>query len=316
MKSLIRVGAILLVALSCYAAVVVLVFPNHAVRALIRVGELKAGVKELSVSTDAYEHVSYYDNQVLDKPVLLMLHGITGSKENWLDVAAELKGYRVIAIDLIGHGKTKPQSLDYDYTVDAYVSFLHEVVDELALTKFTLVGNSMGGLVAGKFAHKYPQFIEKIIFIDNAGIDSRLKTVALMEGLNENKNRYVVRSLDEFKYKLDLLFHKQPPLPKFVIRTVSKHFIELADLHQKLFDDLNKDGKAVGALEPYLKSLNMDVLIIWGKEDKVIHVSSIEKMQTEMPHARVHVFEQCGHVPMVEKPVETAQVMTDFLEGM
>lgn len=102
-------------------------------------------------------------------PPLLLVHGGRDQKRSWDRVAARLsKSYRVIAHDLRGHGQSDWVS-DGDYGVMDHVFDLASLVDHLGLSRFTLLGHSLGGNITLRYAGLYPDQIEKLIAIEGLG---------------------------------------------------------------------------------------------------------------------------------------------------
>lgn len=97
-------------------------------------------------------------------PTIVMLHGFTGSTRTWQEITRRLQGrFRTIAIDLIGHGKTaKPSELSR-YSMDEQIKDLDDVVIQLGLERFTLLGYSMGGRTALAYAVGSPEKVEMLI---------------------------------------------------------------------------------------------------------------------------------------------------------
>ncbi len=94
-------------------------------------------------------------------PALLLIHGMAGSSYTWRAVIPQLsKRYRVIAPDLIGHGQSaKPRG---DYSLGAFAVWLRDLLDELGISRVTLVGQSLGGGVAMQFVHQHPDYCERL----------------------------------------------------------------------------------------------------------------------------------------------------------
>src|SRR5512142_1758111 len=92
-------------------------------------------------------------------PALLLIHGMAGSSETWRAVIPQLsKRYRVIAPDLLGHGQSaKPRG---DYSLGAFAVWLRDLLDELGITRVTVVGHSLGGGVAMQFAYQHPGYCQ------------------------------------------------------------------------------------------------------------------------------------------------------------
>ena len=98
------------------------------------------------------------------KKTIVCLHGFTGSTKTWQDVYEHVPNHiRVIAIDLIGHGKTDSPKNRTHYTMDAQIDILEQLFNMRQLEHFTLIGYSMGGRTALAYAMKYPKRIDKLI---------------------------------------------------------------------------------------------------------------------------------------------------------
>ena len=121
------------------------------------------GVKAMTVHGD---RVAYRDEG--SGEAVLLIHGIGGSSNTWSAVIPLLaKKYRVIAPDLLGHGQSdKPRG---DYSVGAFAVLLRDLLDELGITRVTVVGHSLGGGIAMQFAHQHRQYCERIVLISSGG---------------------------------------------------------------------------------------------------------------------------------------------------
>ena len=103
------------------------------------------------------------------KPTVILLHGLGAQAETWqFNIPALAANYHVIAPDQVGFGKSDKPFLKY--RVGTYADFLDKFMSELKIEKAHLVGNSMGGWVAGLMAIKYPNRVEKIVLADAAGL--------------------------------------------------------------------------------------------------------------------------------------------------
>src|SRR6478752_9354471 len=102
-------------------------------------------------------------------PVVLLVHGIAGSSEQWGDVAPILaEGYTVVAPDLLGHGQSaKPIG---DYSLGAYAVSMRDLLIALGHRRATVVGHSLGGGIAMQFAYEYPVFCERLVLVDSGGL--------------------------------------------------------------------------------------------------------------------------------------------------
>src|SRR2546428_1084310 len=102
-------------------------------------------------------------------PVIVLIHGITGSSLTWEDVIEPLaERYTVVAPDLLGHGESaKPRG---DYSLGAYAASVRDLLVALGHRRATVVGHSLGGGIAMQFAYEYPPFAERLVLVSSGGI--------------------------------------------------------------------------------------------------------------------------------------------------
>src|ERR1700739_3738219 len=118
------------------------------------------------------QSIHYFD--LVSGPVVVLLHGLGSRKENWLPVLEPLaQKYRLLVPDQIGFGRSDKPPLDY--SIQTYVDFLNEFLRQLKVEKTSLVGESLGGWIAGLYAtelsggaHLIP--VEKLVLVDAAGL--------------------------------------------------------------------------------------------------------------------------------------------------
>lgn len=101
--------------------------------------------------------------------MLLLIHGMAGSSETWRSVIPPLaKKFRVIAPDLLGHGESaKPRT---DYSLGAFAVWLRDFLDELGVSRATVIGHSLGGGVAMQFVYQHPDYAQRLILISSGGL--------------------------------------------------------------------------------------------------------------------------------------------------
>lgn len=108
--------------------------------------------------------------------VLLLIHGMAGSSATWRAVLPQLsEKYRVVAPDLLGHGESaKPRG---DYSLGAFAAWLRDLLDELAITRATVVGQSLGGGVAMQFTYQHRAYCERLVLISSGGLGPDLSRI-------------------------------------------------------------------------------------------------------------------------------------------
>ena len=243
--------------------------------------------------------------------VIILLHGFTGDKDNWPSFAKFFTAnYRVIIPDLPGFGdSSKPH--DKNYSIMSQVERLNLLARELKLTKFHLAGNSMGGSIAGNYAAAYPEAVKTLALFDSGGVVSPVKSERALL-LEKGINPFVIKDVNDFDRLLEFAFLKPPQIPSFVKEYLAKQAIKASPFNSKIGKDASADNLS---LESKLDKITAPTLIVWGDADKLIHVSAAEVFQKGIKNSRSVIIQDCGHMPMLEKPAETAAIYRDFLEG-
>jgi len=242
---------------------------------------------------------------------IIMLHGFGADKDTWLMFAKYFtSGYRVIIPDLPGFGESsKPENAQY--TIMSQVEKLNALAKELKLTDFHIVGNSMGGNIAGAFAAAHPEMVKTLGLFDSGGVKSPMKSELhlLMEtGINP----LIVKNTEDYDRLLAFNFYKPIPIPSFVKKVLAEKAAKASEFNQKIFKESTQDDFLL--LESKLGMIKAPTLIVWGDSDRVIHVSSVPVFEKKIKNARSVIIKECGHLPMLEKPQETADAYKNFLK--
>jgi pimeloyl-ACP methyl ester carboxylesterase len=249
--------------------------------------------------------IRYLEAGSATKPTVILLHGLGAQAESWaLTIPALTPNYHVIAPDQIGFGKSDKPLLKY--RVGTYTDFLDKLMGELKIEKAHLVGNSMGGWVAGLMAIKYPNRVEKIVLADAAGLAPANINFDQIYQLN-NSTR------DEIRANLKLIFFN-PAL---------QNNAALVDqfMTQRI---LAGDGYTITALIESIKrredfldnrlgEIKKPTLIIWGRQDGLLPLADGEKFNKGITNSQLTVFDNCGHVPQFEKAADFNRAVTEFL---
>jgi len=242
---------------------------------------------------------------------IIMLHGFGADKDNWLKFAKYFtSGYRVIIPDLPGFGESsKPENAQY--SIMAQVGKLNMLIQELKLTDFHIVGNSMGGNIAGAFAATHPEMVRTLGLFDAGGVTSPVKSE--LQLLKETGiNPLIVNNVEDYDRLLAFNFYKPFPIPSFIKKVLAEKAVKASEFNQKIFkESLEADFLA---LESKLGMIKAPTLIVWGDSDRVIHVSSVPVFEKKIKNARSVILKECGHLPMLEKPQETADAYMNFLK--
>ena len=306
-----KIALSFLLVLGCLVALMA-AFPEDTTRLMIGLERQRAGLEPKSVVVGG-EAWHYLEGGSPDAPVLLLLHGFGGDKDNWTRFSGTLtEDYRVIAPDLPGFGDSARHP-DWDYSLTAQSDRLAGFVAALKLSPLHIGGNSMGGQLAAIYTHAQPEQIESLFLLNNGGIRAPVLSEMYL-ALGRGENPLILSSPEDFDRLLSFASHKTPFIPWPAKNVLGQKTFEYADFNRYIFAALRGDRHV--ALEPLLGDIKQPVLIVWGEFDRVLDVSSIEVMKPLLPQASVIVMRDTGHLPMLERPTETAAHYREFLADL
>lgn len=241
------------------------------------------------------------------KPTVVLLHGLGANAESWQFVIPALAAkYHVIAPDQIGFGKSDKPMISY--RVETYVDFLDKFLGELKIQKAALVGNSMGGWISAWYAAKNPAKIEKLILVDAAGFaPPKDFDVKQLDALNPS-TREGTRLLAKLVF-FNPLFSSDAVVDNLMTARIASND---GYTIQTLIESI-KRGE--GYIDEQVKTIKQTTLIVWGKQDGLIAAAHGERFKREIANSQLIVFDQCGHVPQIEKAAEFNAAVLKFLEG-
>jgi 2-succinyl-6-hydroxy-2,4-cyclohexadiene-1-carboxylate synthase len=250
-----------------------------------------------------------------DGEPLLLLHGFTGSIENWRPLVPHLaKKFSVITVDLPGHGKTDSPTDFFRYDMSFVAADLVQLMHSLGHAYFHLVGYSMGGRLALYLTIHYPSLVNKLV-LESAS--PGLKNLAEQEARRTFDNQLADRiEQDGIKKFVDFwesisLWESQkqlsPPL-KLALRQ-----IRLNNNPAGLANSLRGMGTGQQpSLWSKLKQIESATLLITGQLDHKFCGIAAEMLPT-LPNSQHDTVQQAGHTVQLEQPVIWLQLTSDFL---
>jgi pimeloyl-ACP methyl ester carboxylesterase len=265
------------------------------------------------------DRVAYQDAGRGDETVLL-IHGMAGSSETWRAVIPQLsRKYRVVAPDLLGHGRSaKPRG---DYSLGAFAVWLRDLLDELGISRATIVGQSLGGGVAMQFVYQHPDYCERLILISSGGLGPDVGwTLRLLSAPGAELILPVIapRPVLTAGNKLRSWFS--------AAGIESPRGAELWSAYSSLSDSETRHaflrtlrsvvdyrGQAVSALNRLHMASELPTMAIWGDQDQIIPVAHAHAAQAARPASRLEVLAGVGHFPQVERPSEVVDLIDDFI---
>ena len=251
-------------------------------------------------------------------PALLFLHGWSS---NWqiflLTIPAFMESHRVVALDLPGFGasdlpRERLSIRGYARTVDA-------VCDELGIERVAVVGSSMGGFIGAELALSFSTRVERLVLVSAAGLST--------EHLRRRTSlaaAHLVATGAPHALRLQSPVVRRPRLRRAAMQWALRYPERLSvPLAQELVLSFGKPGFVDGlrAIMDYsyrerLAEIAIPVLVVWGRDDLLVPVADAYAYAELIgDNARVEVFEDTGHAPMLERPSRFNELLRRFLAG-
>jgi pimeloyl-ACP methyl ester carboxylesterase len=253
---------------------------------------------------------------------LLLIHGMAGSSETWRAVIPQLsRNYRVVAPDLLGHGQSaKPRG---DYSLGAFAVWLRDLLDELGISRATIVGQSLGGGVAMQFVYQHPDYCRRLILISSGGLGPDVGwTLRLLAAPGAELILPVIapRPVLTAGNKLRSWFSAagiQSPRGSEMWSAYSS--FSDSDTRQAFLKTLRSvvdyRGQAVSALNRLHLTSELPTMVIWGDQDRIIPVEHGYAVHEARPGSRLEVLAGVGHFPHVERPSDVVDLIDDFISA-
>ena len=259
--------------------------------------------------------VHYQEAGQANAPAMILIHGFAASNLVWSKVFLEFAeaGFRVIAPDLLGYGYSdKPRHLDY--TIPRQAEMVVSLMQQLGIARAVLVGSSYGGAIAATIALDHPALVKKLILVGAV--------------TNNRPTRYMLMRLFSSPIIGDIL---SPLLvgSRLLLRLRMKR---VYDRHSWVLDERRVDARHLplrtrGAHRAIIRTvrrwdaervsrdahlLTAPTLLLWGDTDREVPLRDGERLRQEIPHSRLIVFRECGHLPNEEYPQAFTKIVSEF----
>lgn len=265
--------------------------------------------------------VAYRDLGEHDAPAIVLIHGMAGSSTTWRDVMPALaERYRVIAPDLLGHGRSdKPAG---DYSLGNHASLVRDVLAHLGIERATIIGQSLGGGVAMQLAYQHPEVCERLVLVNSGGLGrdvSWLLRLLSLPGAELILPIAVPGFVRDHGNNVSRWLHERGIRPPKVAE-MWQAYASLAESENRhaflrtLRSVVDAGGQTVSARDRLYLASAMPSLIIWGDNDPIIPCAHGEEAHEVMPGSRLVIFEGVGHFPHVEVPDEFVAAVIEFME--
>jgi pimeloyl-ACP methyl ester carboxylesterase len=245
---------------------------------------------------------------------VLFVHGLGGRWQNWIENVASLaRGRRVVAPDLPGFGRS--QLPTGPISIAGYAATIDRLCDLLELDSVVLVGNSMGGAIAAELAVRFPGRVERLVLVSPAAISitnfNPAPAAALMSAMTHTPlgTPAGVRSIIGRPRARHLAFAALLRHPTLVP----------TDTLCELVGGRGAPGVAsamtamiANDLRGELSQIAVPVLIVHGRDDMLVPVADSIWLAPRLPDARLEIFEDTGHLAMLERPIRFNDLLAEF----
>lgn len=247
------------------------------------------------------------------RPLILVHGGGAGADSlgNWApSINTFAQHFHVFAVDMVGFGQTdKPDPAAFVYDQEARDRHMIGFVETLGLGAVHMIGNSMGGLTSMGVAAARPDLVDGLILMGSAAIKTEinpsLKSIMNYDFSYEGMRR-IVEALtnDNFQYEETLIDYR--------------HSLSIDPKTKAAYEATQgwiRNRHGLYCDESHVASVTVPTLVISGKEDKVVPVTSAYRILDLIPDAWGYIFPNCGHWAMLEHPQKFARLSIDFLKG-
>ncbi len=308
LRQILLAAVVMAAALFLVAAVVIWRDPYAVVRTEYTRERIASGLSQRTVHAAGHRWVyAISDDAPRDAPTVVLLHGFTGSKENWYPVARALEGrYRVVVPDLPGWGQSERKpGADYGFVAQAarVAAFLRKVSPDAPVV---LLGHSMGGGIVPLVAARERARVSGVGLVAAAGV--RFRDNQFGKDVLAGGNPFGVEDAATLQRYLDILFgsrEAQPWVPWPVSEIVIARRRVDAKFEQSVLDRIGRGDErfAPGAAA---RKVRQPTLLLWCRQDRVIDASAMALYAAAMPQARKVLLDGCGHMAPMEQPQEVA----------
>jgi len=255
--------------------------------------------------------VSYTDEGPDNAPVIILIHGFPLNKSMWnKQVEVLIENYRVIAYDVRGHGSSEAGT--EDFSIELFANDLLALMDELKIERATLCGLSMGGYIALNAMGNYPKRFDALILCDTSCAadtsEAKEKRLMTIESIDKNGiERYANESLknlfaaESFVTNRESIVWVKEMITDTPVKTFSSTLIALTK-RKETCDKLSR--------------IEVPVLILVGKEDKITPPDVALLMQKSINGSQMYIIEHAGHLSNIENTYEFNNQLLNFIDSV
>jgi len=264
--------------------------PKETVNSVVRAGMWLSGIHEDTCDIDGIPLHYFYAGR--SGPPIVLVHGLGSSAEIWAGLMSQLgKQFRVYAPDMPGHGETPlaPEGT----SIRANVSYLKRFLDKLGYPHVTLVGNSLGGWIATRFAVDYPERVHHLYLLNSAGL------------IRENFNSPYATDRGMARRAIENMLGYSLPLPGFLLDSVVRNS------QMPAYSGFIHNYDAQEELDDILAQIKAPTTIIWGVRDGLFPINFANDFHAGIVNSELILLRKVGHIPQVQAPLKVARIIVE-----
>lgn len=251
-------------------------------------------------------------------PPLLLIHGLTLTSEIWIRNIDELgRSFRVVAVDLLGHGFTRPRGGE-PVGIEAKLWHLEALIDVLGFERLSVCGSSYGGLLAANLALRRRDRIDRLV-INGSGsaFNTERQLADFMDRIRTGYRPTLAETpLDLWRERLSGTVFDAKSIPCELLAVLPLCYAQPWAV--PCWDETVQTMRSPERFRPFrildrLEELDLPTLVVWGRDDKGGVYASVAAAVARMPQAELIAFDACGHLPMLEQPAKYNTLLRDFL---
>jgi len=235
-----------------------------------------------------------------DSPPLVLIHGSGGSRLHWPPQVRRLPNYRVFGLDLPGHGDSPGNG---ETTINGYVKRVVEWLDEQRIESAVLAGHSMGGAIAMTAALEEPDRVAGLVLVGTGG-RLRVTEEILQASADPDRLKETVEVVTAWSFA-DQTPEKLVTLAKMRMMEIQSEVIHGDFTACNQFDILDR-----------LAEIQIPSLILCGEQDRLTPLKYARYLDEHIPESTLVLIEGAGHMVMLERPLEVAEAVENFLARM
>lgn len=249
--------------------------------------------------------MAYVETGNAKGPVLVLLHGFTDNARSWSLLLPYLdQGYRIIAPDLRGHGKSSAPECCF-----ALSDMAHDIkllLDDLGVEKATLVGHSLGSILTQTLAEQYPERVEKVVLISSTA--STHDTTKQGSWLATEIGKLKAPIDPDSEFMINWYSNALPVAPDFIEKEKAESAAVPLQVWRGVLHELQITEFGRG-----LPALRVPVLILHGGKDPLFDAAAQAELRAALPAARYVEFADAGHNLFWEYPRQSAELINEFV---